>query len=318
MNGNEDFARPASSRWRFRFSLLALLIFTTLVAVLLAWLVQPNRVVATALFEVDSAPLNILTTTNDRSANDREFETLKNTQLALLKSNFVLSAAVRNPSVAALPILAREDPVAWLQDHLESDFPQDAEILSIRLHGIEEQADELVKVVDAVAKAYKDEVVNSRRQKRYADRDLLARSLENLNNEIKRKMDDYLAIARESGSTEGGSGRLLQELDMKRLDRAEEEIARLESQLISSSEGNGEKGKAIEQRLTQLHKLQDELEKKLTARADRSADLELRQRDLEQLQQITGDMSQRLEQMDIEASSPDRIRQVQAAVPSPE
>ena len=68
----------------------------------------------------------------------------------------------------------------------------------------------------------------------------------------------------------------------------------------------------------QLHKLQDELEKKLTARADRSADLELRQRDLEQLQQIAGDMSQRLEQLDIDASSPDRIRQVQAAVPSPE
>ena len=172
--------------------------------------------------------------------------------------------------------------------------------------------------MNAVAKAYKDEVINNRRQQQYSSRDLLARNLANLNNEIKRKMEDYLDIARESGSIEGGSGRLLQELDMKRLDRAEEEIARLENQLISNSEGNGEKSKAIEQRLTQLHKLQDEFEKKLTARADRSADLELRQRDLEQLQQIAGDMSQRLERWDIESSSPDRIRQVQAAVPSPE
>ena len=124
MNGNEDFARPASSRWRFRFSLLALLIFTTLVAILLAWLVQPNRVVATALFEVDSAPLNILTTTNDRSANDREFETLKNTQLALLRSNFVLSAAVRNPSVAALPILREKIPLPGSRTTWNRTFPK--------------------------------------------------------------------------------------------------------------------------------------------------------------------------------------------------
>jgi hypothetical protein len=173
-------------------------------------------------------------------------------------------------------------------------------------------------MVDAVAKAYTDEVINERRQRALSSRDLLARSLENLNTEIKRKMEDFLDIARESGSTEGGSGRMLQELGMKRLDRVEDDIARLENQRVSRSEGDGVKSKAIEQRLAALHRRQDELEKKLTSRAERSTDLEFRQRDLEQLQRIAGEMSQRLEQMDIEASSPDRVRPVQRAVVSPE
>jgi hypothetical protein len=319
MNDGLDDARPASSRWRLQFSLLALLIFTTLVAVLLAWWVQPERVVATALFHIDSSPSKPIAGPPSPIASDQEFEILKKTQLALLRSNFVLTAALRNPKVGALPILqGREDPVEWLQSNLEVDFPENAEILSIRLHGVKKHEVDLVEVVNAVAKAYKDEVVNEHRQRQFSSRDLLARSLDNLNNEIKRKMEDYLDIARESGSSESGGGRMLQELDMKRLDRVEDEIARLEGQLAGSSEGNGANSKSIEQRLSALHKRQEELEKKLTSRADKSSDLETRQRDLDQLQRIAGEMSQRLEVLDIESSGPDRIRQVQPAVISAE
>jgi hypothetical protein len=319
MDGNDTDARPVSSRWRFRFSLLALLVFTTLVAVLLASFLQPERIVATALFHIDSSPSKTISGQSGPVASDQEFEILKKTQLALLKSNFVLTAAVRNPKVAALPFLqGHEDPVEWLQDRLEVDFPENAEILSIRLHGVKKHEGDLIEVVNAVANAYKDEVINEHRQRQYSSRDLLARGLENLNSEIKRKMEDYLDIARETGSTASGSGRLMQELDMKRLDRVEDEIARLENQLASVSEGNGANTKSIEQRLSELHKRQEELEKKLTSRADQSSDLEARQRDLDQLQRIAGEMSQRLELLDIEASGLDRIRQVQQAVVSAE
>jgi hypothetical protein len=173
-------------------------------------------------------------------------------------------------------------------------------------------------MVDAVAKAYNDEVVNGRRQRRYASRDLLARNLEKMNAEIKRKLEDYLDIGRELGSAESGSGRMLLELDLKRLDRVEDELARLENEAFSSSDGDAAKSKAREQRMNQLRERQAELEKKITSRAERSSGLELRQRRLEQLQRIASEMSDKLQQLDIEASSPDRIRQVQAAVPSPQ
>ena len=42
-----------------------------------------------------------------------------------LQSYYVLQAAVRNPGIASLSVFAGEpDPVQWLQENLEVDFPQ--------------------------------------------------------------------------------------------------------------------------------------------------------------------------------------------------
>ena len=57
------------------------------------------------------------------------------------------------------------DPVEWLQENLAVDFPQNGEILSISLSG-DELSEDLVRLVDAVAKAYKDEVIGAERQRR--------------------------------------------------------------------------------------------------------------------------------------------------------
>src|SRR5262249_35631756 len=128
-----------------------------------------------------------------------DFEILKKTQLAKLKSYYVLTAAVRDPGIASLSAFAGEpDPVEWLQDHLSVEFPQNGEILSITLSG-NELGEDLLRLVDAVAKAYKDEVISAERQRRLGTRDLLNHNLENLNTDLKRQMDEYLEIAKESG-----------------------------------------------------------------------------------------------------------------------
>jgi len=56
------------------------------------------------------------------------------------------------------------------------------------------------------------------------------------------------------------------------------------------------------------------LEAKLKTSAEKPSDLEMRQKELEPLQRIAHEMALNLERMDIEASSPDRIRQIQSAV----
>ena len=77
---------------------------------------------ATALFQVDSAEPLTLGENAPRILDEREFEVLKNTQLALLKSNFVLTSAIRPPAIASLPVLqGKPDPVAWLQENLDLD-----------------------------------------------------------------------------------------------------------------------------------------------------------------------------------------------------
>ncbi len=160
------------------------------------WFIFPESSSATALFQVENKRETIFDISHD---NDQNYETLKKTQLALLKSNFVLTAAIRPPSIASLSALAgRKDPVMWLQDTLSVDYPQNGKLLSITLSG-DELPEEQVQLVDAIAKAYKDEVIDEARQRRLVVRDMLARNIDTLGVDIKRKLDTYLDIARESG-----------------------------------------------------------------------------------------------------------------------
>jgi hypothetical protein len=208
--------------------LLFLFLVITGVCVLLGWYVQPERVTATALFEVSSAPQSLFV---DPAAplDDKGLDLFKKTQLAKLKSNYVLTAAVRNPGIAGLPILrAKPDVVEWLAKNLKVSFPENGEILEISLTGLKSQGTDVLQIVNAVAKAYKDEVIGAERQRRLATRDLLARNIEDLNAAIKRSLNEYMDIARESGRIETGSGQVLQQLDTKRLDRVDEELMRLE------------------------------------------------------------------------------------------
>src|SRR3954471_1601194 len=99
------------------------------------WFIFPESSSATALFQVEDKRETIFDISRD---NNQNYETLKKTQLALLKSNFVLTAAIRPPSIAALSALAgRRDPVVWMQENLTVDYPQNGKLLSITLSGDE-------------------------------------------------------------------------------------------------------------------------------------------------------------------------------------
>ena len=196
-------ATAPRSKYRLRFRHIALFLLVTLVCLALAWLVQPNRVVATALFEVRGSERKLM---GDQPYDELEFEIVKKSQLAKLSSYYVLQAAFRNPGVAALPVFQNQpDPVAWLQENLEIDFPQDGEILAIRLRGPESHTNDLVLIVDAVAKAYEDEVVFDDTQTRLNTRDLKAMSLKKLRDELADKMQQLQDVKKEVGTAAGDS-----------------------------------------------------------------------------------------------------------------
>jgi hypothetical protein len=186
----DDLAQsPPRSKLRVRFSLLALFAFVTLACFALAWLVQPRIVVATALFEVGRIKPTLLGDEATARFDEREFEIFKNTQLAKLSSYFVLNKALRKPGIAALPILAgKQDPTGWIQKRLETGFPGDGELLSIRLRGPESAAKDLGAIVDAVAKAYEEEIVYNQKSRALGERDLRAQSLQGLTKEVEEKM----------------------------------------------------------------------------------------------------------------------------------
>jgi hypothetical protein len=306
---------PSALAVRRRFwPRLAVVLFVIAAAAIIVWLARPRTVTATSLFEVGiEAPSLLAHAPTGRESN---YEILKKTQIALLKSKFLLTSAVRNPAIAGNSVFAGvPDPVSWLQDHLEVGYPQNGEILEIKLRGTESQADDIVHVVDAVAEAYKKEVLGRDRERQLAQRDMLERSLQNLNTQIKRNYEDYLDIAKALDRPNGENGGIKQQLDLTRLNRVEEELAQLErEQLKLETDGDKKESKFVAARIQQLRKRSAELEKSLEARAQKSVDLETRAQELKRLQQIADDMSVQLEKMDIDLNSPSRIRQIQTAV----
>lgn len=310
-----DDAPSLGARKRSWPRIAGLLVLIALVCGVVAWLVQPKRVAATALFEVRNEKPFLVGDQAGQTMPKYDYEILKKTQIALLKSKFLLRSALRNRGVAALPVFAGvADPEEWLQDHLDVSFPQNGELLAITLNGSASQSDELCQIVNAVAEAYVKEVLGAEKSRHLSQRDLLEKSLLNLNAEIKRKYEDYLDIAKGMGKVEG-SNDFEQQLGIKRLERIDEELAQLERDQLKSDTGSDSKdSKFVAKRTEQLRKHQAELHRELEKRAEKSVVLETMKNDREQLQGIANDLSNRLEKMDMALESPARIQQVQPAV----
>lgn len=316
MNDDQPVANSAPSRSGRILGLTVLVAGIAVVAFLLGYALRPNWVSATALFKVSMWDTDVLAGhKNTKIMDPTEYQILKKAQVALLKSLYLLTAALRDPKIGSLPLIqSQSDPVEWLKDNLKVDFPEDGDILSISLSGTEGQEHDLVEIVDAISATYKKEVVDKRRMEQLASHDLLAHNLEDIKVDIKRKLDKFLDIARETGQPDAGSVQLLQQLNVNRLDRVEGEIMRLESALAVDSKADSPERKSTTERLIQLREQQSKFADDLAKRVERSADLEFRQSELHQLQKLAGEMSVKLQFMDIESAAPDHIFQVQDAI----
>ena len=311
---SDDASLPVVRRRRWP-RIVALLFLLAVIGGFVFWLVKPQTATATALFEVRREVPSLTGNQPGQSGTDQDYEIIKKTQIAILKAKFLLQSALRNPSVGGSPVFAGvRDHEEWLQDHLEVSYPQNGELLAISLRGPASQANDLRVVVDAVAEAYKSEVLGNEKDRKLNQRDMLERSLQNLNAEIKRKFEDYIDIAKGMGRADGDIDPEMQ-IDMKRMERIDEELAQLErEQLRIVTGGDSKDSKFVGARIEQLLKRQNELMRTIQKRSEKSVDLSTRKSELDQLQRIANDLSLKLETMDIDSQSPSRIRQVQPAI----
>ena len=98
----------------------------------------------------------------NEATHEVDYKRLMRTQINLIKSRFVINAALQQRSISQLTAVKNQkDPVSWLADQIEVTNPEDTEILEIALvpgSGIS-RADE-ANLINAVTKAYIEEVVN--------------------------------------------------------------------------------------------------------------------------------------------------------------
>lgn len=170
------------------------------------FLLFPETNSATAQYKVSSSPLTLLE--RNSSTQSQDFNIFKNTQIAYIKSPLVLTAAL-SANQSAITRLAMfddvENPIEWLREQLQVTFPARGEIMEITMAGPYGEED-LKQVVEAISKAYYEQVVFKDQSDRAYPLQLLRTSLRTLSTQLRDKMETYQQLAKDSGTSAAYEG----------------------------------------------------------------------------------------------------------------
>lgn len=160
-----------SLRRRWLLALCAGLMMGLPVAIVV-WLIAPDPYEVAAWLHVGD-PQNLQGGPLSRNAS--EYEQFRKTQAALIKSPQVLRGALDVPGIAELPILRdKREPQKYLEDEVAIVAPMDQELLQIKMRG--KDAQQLVKIVNAVKQSYLDNIVNADHIAKLRNRELVENS----------------------------------------------------------------------------------------------------------------------------------------------
>jgi hypothetical protein len=140
---------------------------------------------------------------------------------------------------------------------------------------------------------------SSERQMRYLlTRDLLARHLQTVNIDIKRKLDEYLDIERESPAPKSYDS----EFQRFNTTQLVHEISRVEQAVAIEKDRQVENDNSELMPIQKLREQQNKMLTELKSRITGGGGLASRHRDLQQLQQVAHDMAVNFENLDAEAA----------------
>lgn len=204
------------------------------IAAAIAWLTVPAPFTAFALLRVASVEPRLVFQTAETNS---DFATYRRTQMALIKSRFVLNAALRKPSVAALPMVRKQThPVQWLEEAVQVDSYDSPEILRISLTG--DEPTELAEIVNAVRDAYLVEVVNADRKQRIARLNDLERIFEQTEDKVRMKEKRVNDLAQELGTGDAQALTIKQQMAMEYFAQLRREHARVRFELMREQVGD--------------------------------------------------------------------------------
>ncbi|MFM9961954.1 MAG: polysaccharide biosynthesis tyrosine autokinase [Planctomycetaceae bacterium] len=218
-------------RWR---TAVLFAVPAAVIAAALVWLAVPAPFTAFALLRVEAVEQRLVFQTAETNA---DFATYRRTQMALLKSRFVINAALRKPNIAALAMVRKQQfPVQWLEDSLVVDAYDSPEILRVSLTG--DDPNELAAIVNAVKDAYLEEVVNAERKQRIARLNDLERIFEQTEDKVRLKEKRVNDLAQELGTGDTQALTIKQQMAMEYFAQLRREHARVRFALMQEQVGD--------------------------------------------------------------------------------
>lgn len=120
-----------------------------------AWELMPSKYESYALIQVSSVPTQIANHNNPNQART-DFTTYLKTTATLLKSEFVLNAALRDMRDVST-VREQKEPIKYLEEEVTVNWQDGSEVIRITFKG--DRPNDTKKVVDAVQAAFMSEVV---------------------------------------------------------------------------------------------------------------------------------------------------------------
>ena len=152
------------------FLALGLAVVGALAVGVISWHAVPRAEysAATVLHVNPHVPSLMFSLADNESRGGEDYRRYQNNQVGLIRSHLVLSAALQALDVRLLRTFdGVESPIEYLKKKIQVNFTNSSELLEIQLSG--NYPDELATIVNAIAEAYQEEVVNydhKRRQHR--------------------------------------------------------------------------------------------------------------------------------------------------------
>jgi polysaccharide biosynthesis transport protein len=212
-------------RRRYKLALGVGPILAGLVAVGVWFLLPSSKYNAKAFLQVASTQPKVIFKTEE---NKIDFQTYQRTQLTVVKSRKVLSAALNDPKVSKLEVVRGQvDPVLWLEKRIQADYQ--GEILRISMSG--DKPDDLAILVNAVTEAYRRHIVEDESRERRTRQGELQRIYDEYQKKLAQKRGELKKLTQKVGANDKQSIIYVRELAIERLATVRRELIQVQGDL---------------------------------------------------------------------------------------
>jgi Mrp family chromosome partitioning ATPase len=157
-----------------------------------AWELLASKFESTGMLRVLSVPGSLASSSNPNQGKT-DFMTYLRTTSTLIKSDFVLNAALRNLKDSPT-IKSQKDPIKYLEEELIITCPEGSEVIKVTFKSHEPSDSK--RIVDAVQKAFMSEVI----QKEVQEKQIFVKNVEDALLTMRRVLEQNMDITDKAGA----------------------------------------------------------------------------------------------------------------------
>ncbi len=212
---------------RWQLAAIVAPVASILVAAAIWFFTPPAQYVARGTLELNPTPPNPILRSS--AGNEPNLDNFRQLQIALIKNQKVLIAALRDPKLSQLQTLREVDnPLQWLEQSMSFSAPGNAQVLQVMLQG--KYPEDLRLLLNAVIKTFLSEFVTAEQEIRSARLASLKKYKEQYQEELNKAK-----VAKQQFSDKGASNANVVALQMAFLQaevqRRQGEIGKLETEV---------------------------------------------------------------------------------------